>query len=1045
MAGEKEKRSAEEFIAEAKKFFDTYRKEIGQSIREDKKVIIIDFNDLASFSHKLAEELINSPEEIIQILETALDELGLIKGARVRFIELPDTQKTKIGHIRAKHLNKFICVEGIVRQASDVRPQVVNAKFECPSCGTIISVLQIEKKFREPTRCSCGRKGLFRLLSKEMVDAQRLIIEESPESLMGGEQPRRLSVFLQEDLVEPKMEEKTTPGSRVQILGVLKEIPVPLQTGSISTRFDHAVEANNIIPLEETYEEVKISEEDERQIQELAADPMVFEKLAASIAPSIWGYEEIKKALVLQMFGGVRKIVTDRSVKRGEIHILLCGDPGCLVGDERIILGNGSIIKMKDLGEEHLQKINIQVLTGEGGKKRDYAKIFHAYKNQPIIEIITESGKSIKGTYNHPLLSISNKNGKLIREWKMLKELKIGDRLAVTTSIPCTITKEISTNFKIFPRKFGPKFKAKIPKYVNLELASLLGYMLGDGWSCKYKIGFVVAEPEKDILNFLNNACVNLFGIFPRMEKRKLQVGRTVKLYYMTIDSEDIASCLDFLREKRIPKLIFRSGNKIVSAFLRWLFEADGSVFNKGRGRRAITLKSKNIELLRDVQILLLRFSIHSRIIENSLVIRRGNEIIKFAEHIGFASAKKKAILTKLASDARLFKRFKSQRSERIAKIIFHEKPEDVYDIEIPKAHRFIANSIISHNTAKSQVLKFISTLAPKGRYVVGKSASGAGMTATVVRDEYLKGWALEAGAMVLANKGIVCLDEIEKMDPNDRSAMHEALEQQCVTISKANIQASLQAQTSVLAAGNPKLGRFEPYQTIAQQIDLPPTLINRFDVIFVLRDMPDKFKDESIASHVLNIYQKKEGMIQIERDLFRKYVAYAKQKIKPILSDEAVKEIKDFYVKMRNMPVTADEMGNKSIPISARQLEALVRLSEAHAKLRMSKKVTKEDAKIAIDIIKFYLMQVGFDEQTKTFDIDRIAVGVSSSQRSKVILLRETITRMEERLGKFIPQEELSKELQGKMTQDEIDDALQKLKASGDIFEPRKGFVQKV
>jgi replicative DNA helicase Mcm len=208
---------------------------------------------------------------------------------------------------------------------------------------------------------------------------------------------------------------------------------------------------------------------------------------------------------------------------------------------------------------------------------------------------------------------------------------------------------------------------------------------------------------------------------------------------------------------------------------------------------------------------------------------------------------------------------------------------------------------------------------------------------------------------------------------------------------------------------------------------------------------MPDKFKDESIASHVLNIYQKKEGMIQIERDLFRKYVAYAKQKIKPILSDEAVKEIKDFYVKMRNMPVTADAMGNKSIPISARQLEALVRLSEAHAKLRMSKKVTKEDAKIAIDIIKFYLMQVGFDEQTKTFDIDRIAVGVSSSQRSKVILLRETITRMEERLGKFIPQEELSKELQGKMTQDEIDDALQKLKASGDIFEPRKGFVQKV
>ena len=265
-----EKSSQEEQIAEAKRFFDTYRKEIGQSIREDKNIIIVDFSDLATFSHKLAEDLLNSPEEILQILETALDDLGLIKNARVRFINIPETQGSKIGHIRAKHLNKLISIEGIVRQASNVRPEVVNAKFECPSCGTIISVLQIEKKFREPTRCSCGRKGQFRLISKEMVDAQRLIIEESPEALVGGEQPRRMDIFLQEDLVEPKMEEKTTPGARVKVIGILKEIPRPLSSGGLSTVFDLAIQANNIIPLEESYDEVKISEEDERQIQELA-------------------------------------------------------------------------------------------------------------------------------------------------------------------------------------------------------------------------------------------------------------------------------------------------------------------------------------------------------------------------------------------------------------------------------------------------------------------------------------------------------------------------------------------------------------------------------------------------------------------------------------------------------------------------------------------------------------------------------------------------------------------------------------------------------
>jgi replicative DNA helicase Mcm len=670
-----EKREMEELLQEAKGFFETYKKEIGKSIRDDKNVVLINFEDLAEYSHILSEELLSYPEDIFQVLETALDDLGLIKNPRVRLLNIPQNEKTKIGHVRSIHLNRLISLNGIVRQASEVRPQVVNAKFECPSCGTIISVLQVEKKFREPTRCSCGRKGQFKLLTKEMVDAQRIVIEESPESLSGGEQPRRMSIFLQEDLVEPKMEERTTPGSRIDIIGVLKEIPIPLQTGSISTRFDLAVEANNIIPLEETFEEVKTDEEDERQIQELAADPKIFDRLSESIAPSIWGYEEIKQALVLQMFSGVRKINSDGSIKRGDIHIFLIGDPG----------------------------------------------------------------------------------------------------------------------------------------------------------------------------------------------------------------------------------------------------------------------------------------------------------------------------------------------------------------------------------VAKSITLKFIADRSPKGRYIVGRATSGAGITATVVRDEFLKGWSLEAGAMVLANKGIVCIDEIEKMDPNDRSAMHEALEQQTVTISKANVQASLQAQTSVLAAGNPKLGRFEPFQPIAQQIDLPPTLINRFDIIFTLRDIPDKTKDESIAQHVLKAHQKKDILQPIEKELFRKYVAYAKQRIIPILTDEAVHEIKSFYVNLRNNPITSDSLAGRPIPISARQLEALVRLAEAHAKLRLSKTVNKEDARIAIRLIKYYLMQVGYDEESKSFDIDRIAVGVSTSQRSKVILLRETIAKLEERLGKFIPLEELEKELETKITKDEIDDALQKLIASGDVFRPRRGFVQKI
>ncbi|MAG10802.1 AAA family ATPase, partial [Candidatus Pacearchaeota archaeon] len=345
---------------------------------------------------------------------------------------------------------------------------------------------------------------------------------------------------------------------------------------------------------------------------------------------------------------------------------------------------------------------------------------------------------------------------------------------------------------------------------------------------------------------------------------------------------------------------------------------------------------------------------------------------------------------------------------------------------------------------AKSVTLNFMANISPKGRYVVGKSASGAGLTATVVRDEYLRGWSLEAGAMVLSNKGLVCIDELEKMDPSDRSAMHEAMEQQTVTISKANVQATLRAETSVLAAANPKFGRFDPYQSIAQQIDIPPTLINRFDVIFTLRDIPDRENDQKIATHVLTEHQKEGEAMLIPRELFRKYVAYSKQRIKPKLSDEAVEEIKKFYVDLRNRPI-ASESALRPIPISARQLQALIRMAEASAKLKLKKQVTVNDSRIAIELMKYYLMQVGYDYESKTFDIDKITLGRTASQRNKVFTVRETINELEGKVGELIPVEEIENELEDKLTKNEIEDALVELEKHSIIFKPRKGYVQRM
>ncbi|HTY43664.1 MAG TPA: AAA family ATPase, partial [Patescibacteria group bacterium] len=225
------------------------------------------------------------------------------------------------------------------------------------------------------------------------------------------------------------------------------------------------------------------------------------------------------------------------------------------------------------------------------------------------------------------------------------------------------------------------------------------------------------------------------------------------------------------------------------------------------------------------------------------------------------------------------------------------------------------------------------------------------------------------------------------------------------------------------------------------QQIDLPPTLINRFDIVFTLRDVPDRNKDEKIAMHVLNEHKEEGESMFIPRELFRKYVAYAKQKIKPKLTDEAVEEIKNFYIELRNKPVSS-EGALKPIPISARQLQALIRMSEASAKIRLSPVVTREDSKRAIDIVKYYLMQVGYDYESKTFDIDRISGKFTSSQRGKIFTVRDVITNLENKLGKMIPVEEIEKELEGKMKKEEIEEAINKLNSEGTIYIPRRGYV---
>jgi len=649
-----------------------------ESVRKGKKHIIVDFSAIPKHDPELASELLDNPEELIKAFELAIEQFDFqedIKNFKIRLKNLPESQKIMIRNIRSQHIGKLLMAEGIVRQKSDVRPQVTSAKFECPSCGNVISVLQLEQKFKEPSRCGCGRKGKFILLNKELIDAQGIVLEEAPENLEGGEQPKRMNIFLKDDLVSPISEKKTNPGSKIIIVGKVKEIPITLNSGGQSTRYDLLIEANYIEAVEEDYNDIVISDEEKAKIKELSEDRRLYEKIIGSVAPSIYGHDKVKEAVVLQLVGGVKKVRSDGVSTRGDMHVLLIGDPGA----------------------------------------------------------------------------------------------------------------------------------------------------------------------------------------------------------------------------------------------------------------------------------------------------------------------------------------------------------------------------------GKSQLLKRAAIVAPKARFVSGKGASGAGLTAAVVKDEFLKGWSLEAGALVLANKGLCCIDELDKMSPEDRSAMHEALEGQTITISKANIQATLRAETTVLAAANPKFGRFDPYDILAKQIDLPPALISRFDLIFPIKDLPDREKDEKLASHVLDLHQTPDTQeTELDTNLLKKYLAYARQNISPVLTDGAIEEIKSFYVEMRNS--SSEEGGIKSVPITARQLEALIRMAEANAKLRLAKKVTKKDAKRAIDILNYCLAQVGLDPETGKIDIDRISSGITSSQRNKIFVVKDIIMELENKLGKAIPIEEILKECSNKgINDEEAEEVIEKLKRSGDLFEPRRGLVSRI
>lgn len=673
--------NTKELIAQASLFFEEYKQlEIEEMIRLKNNHLKVDYFELLEFDFELGETLLKFPQDVTSILEISLKEsLSLPKAPKIWLTSLPNTENVLVRDIRSEHIGKLIHLEGIVRRKTDVRPRLLHLEYLCtnPSCPFSeekLKIPQIEDKAR--TIKSCPKcKSPVDLIHKELVDAQSLILEELPEQLENSaDQPKRLNILLKEELVSPFKDSKSNPGAKIYVVGFVKEVPIPTRTGGESINFELVIDALYIDLMEEDFSEVNITQEEEEQIKEISKKDDVREILTRNFAPSIYGSERIKEAILLQQFGGSVNMKGDGVKTRGDIHILLIGDPGA----------------------------------------------------------------------------------------------------------------------------------------------------------------------------------------------------------------------------------------------------------------------------------------------------------------------------------------------------------------------------------AKSQMLKAATRIAPKASFVSGKSASAAGLTATVLKDELTKGWALEAGAMVLASGGLCAIDELDKMSDEDTSAMHEALEQQTISIAKANIRATLRCETTVLGAANPKLGRFDPYGDIGKQINFPPALMSRFDLIFILRDEPDKKMDDLIANHILQAHKDKSKTISdLTPEFMKKYLSYAR-KLSPQLTQEAIEKIKEFYVQIRN--ASGSEEGHvKSVPITARQLEAIVRIAQGFAKMRLDEVVSAKYAEEAIDLLMYCLKAIGVDPKTGEMDIDRITTGVTTSARATYGKMMKIIDKLNEEAPEITFDALIEEAEKQGIPRAEAEKLIMKIKSEGVIFEPRKNLFKKL
>ncbi len=1191
-----------------------YEHELLTAAREGKKALPVDFSQLDKFDPELADKLLSEPERLLPLANSALRELDIpegLEGFKVRFINLPESATIRIRSLRSEHIGKFIAVEGTVRRASEVRPEISIAIFQCPDCTAKFGVEQKERILQGPAACpECGIKARFDMVDRKLYDSRVITLEE-PFETASGERPGEVNISMKEDLTTPEMQRKTDPGNRLKIVGVVKELRRVMK-GRMKTQMEMFIEANSIESTDVEWEEVNITPEDEMKIQEFAADPEVYKKLRESLAPSIYGLGEIKDAIILQLFGGVRHLLPDRTKIRGDIHVLLLGDPStaksqllkltssiiprgkyvsgkgatgagmtatvvkdeelmggwvleagamvlankgviCLHPDTNVVI-NDKIVPIKEVFNENLKfygkskisgnifelnSINHSVISFDISQlSTTLSKAAMIKRNQyngSIIRLVFNSGFELKVTPEHLLL-----DGDSIK-WKPAKEFSKGDFVAAPLKLHSVKRKKIfiidlipdewkvilsSTekdklkrvvikkykNLSVFNRKFGldrnflsggvqialkefkeimgnlglyDNWKTKSLKfaryhggnrlklhYITPHFGYLLGFLFGDGHvrqgRRRSRVSVVQSEIHKSYIEKLTE-CWSKVDTAPKL----IRILAKGKIRNRTFNS----ICYNIYRNNMVLSQVYKNivGNKlrnilllpdnVLKAFIAGAMDSDGCISVKTDKRKNRRYKnvhiyfalSKNNETNRNFILALRKLGIYSKLIKGKgvdYVIITGRRDVELLKNTIFSYSEK--IKKDLPKRGHLVSSF----SEKLPSDIISRICERISQInKTILVKTGVWSTVYSYKHSKYQPsIEQLKKIYHRLKRHLDKELcseieavlNGNLLLDKIIRIEYIPYNSYVYDMYVPKNHNFIadgvfvhnCIDEFDKITIEDQVALHEALEQQTISIAKASIVATLPAQVSVLAGANPKFSRFDPYKSIAEQLTIPDTLLSRFDLKFALRDVPDPVKDEKLAAHIMETRlapQKVEPLIKPE--FLRKYIAYCRKNAHPIMTREAAERLKQFYLTMRGL-----YSGSNTVAITLRQNEALIRLAEASAKIRLSPTVEVQDAERAINVMQESIKQLGYDYETGKLDVDKLEGGTPASQRTKITMILDLIGKLEKSLGKQVPREELlaAAEDEG-INEKDFEELLQRLKREGMIFEPRTGFVQKI